>query len=505
MSPPLKPNQRRNRPSEIPWFTNDKSNLIKLSDFLKNKHELYFAKGQTPDGMKDQAGYQKPTKLNKTSSLLKVPQMVWLSAAFFSADLTENPTYFYYTGTQLYNSAHGTPEDSDPTWVGWWSDGVIKTAPTGGVGPDDGDTPTPEGGVYIQVYANFLGSTVLPIIPFLVQFNLGPINAQIQTVPNLDYNESLRLLTVFQNVKTTIEKLRPGLTFVDVVDWYRGTVNGQPGSGTIDNNPNFPSTGGSFTVAFYPWMVSPDPTEKFFGTNFMHVFAGRLVDQNGRVSQVDVIDGSAMRTPLPNKIYATYSTTYAPYSPLQDIMKPGQNLIVIPGSHLDPVTGKTYDYYWWLYPTPTTIMGFTDTVPENITISSDYIAAKARIVKNDPFFSNYSCYFFSFVPPDPQIPDPVPTPYFGPPEDAVQGLQSSRPDWSAANCDSLNQMGVDIANNNLRRRSAGLVEVMTIAANDLKKYGFNYNGATSLIDEQYLVQLIAKNFNFNPTTGEDLS
>jgi hypothetical protein len=66
-----------------------------------------------------------------------------------------------------------------------------------------------------------------------------------------DVAESDRIQTIYSHVKSTIESLRPNRTWVDIIDF-----NGQ------------------FDQSLFPYLFAPDISEEYFGTNFLHIFAG---------------------------------------------------------------------------------------------------------------------------------------------------------------------------------------------------------------------------------------
>lgn len=471
MSPP-NPNQKFNQPTNIPFFTKDKSNQITTPDFLKkNRHKTYFGPGQAPDGMTGTAaGYREPMLWNKPSSLLQVPQMVWLSEAFIEG---HTQTYEQVLGfgdsdfmiqcnnTDLSTISVSVPGEDDPVEIEIadaintliWVDGHIEIFHNKswfqlglGIGGSGiyGYSISPAEAPYVTGY----GGPVSDGIYFLdappntsPSLKLGKASALptfTHTIDNYNYIEYQRIDPIFKIVKEKIEKIRPNRTWVDIVD-YDGGLN-WPAQG-IANWPNdrFQNgniamrTGDTPQTAAYGHIVVPDPEEGFFGTNFLHIYVGGLGE--------DTFDN-------PDNVGA--------YQP-----------------RLQTLTDPTY------------------------------LASKARLIACYPKFAGYNVYLYGVGTTGQQeimaefdpypLPSPACTPaVFRGPYNQLVSTNTSRNDL------------VDALNANLMLIGPSFSTYFNNVAADLKKYGYKYGGDSNVITVDYLVQLIAKNFNFNPTTGEDL-
>ena len=254
------------------YFPSATSSHMSRTAFLNGTYKTYFGSGQSPDGMTGsitRGGYQKPVDWNKANTLLRTPQQVWL-AADIAINLNVQISSFSYTG-------HGPLEA--PVLLNEsaaWSDGTSNTITN--------DLST---GIITQA-----GSDGQPE-PFV------------------------RVNQAFLDAQTKINTLRAGRTFVDVINYvnyynfFQGSFYDNPaypnplgprymdGPGYYYASPNNVSPIPNYTYdqwvntssiyisgigknvivgypalngGCFPWVTAPDPTEEFFGTDFLHIY-----------------------------------------------------------------------------------------------------------------------------------------------------------------------------------------------------------------------------------------
>lgn len=172
-------------------------------------------------GQRQPLQYMSPTNWPAAGTRLRVPRAVWLSL-YLRFGFDSSGTTF----TQ--------------TWRNFYLDQRFSSVIAFFTGPD-GTTP--------------------------VYFGDGPYTTDTR---NTDYEEHTRLLGVFNNVKDRIEGLTKARTSVEVIDWNDLDVN---------QNPDYNSDGFlQFASLDYDLDGNVVP---FFGTNFLHVWAGHGLGANG--------------------------------------------------------------------------------------------------------------------------------------------------------------------------------------------------------------------------------
>lgn len=244
-----------NQRNMIPRFPGASGALLGRGVFLDGHKKCYFMSGQAPDGMSDGAGYRNPLDWPKAGTLLRVPQMVWLSAAFIDADPNHSQQPYsssWDTSASLIYVCNNVP---NPSWITYsWTDGHTEVY--------NGSTMTPGDGAYVVDHGG--GS-------FSINLEKQPPTSSDTTTPNWSDLEYQRLMPIFQAAHDTILELRPNRTWVDIVDW--DDFNNWPNL-TLPPNPD-----GTIDIGNrYGHMIAPDPSEEFLGTRFLHLYCGGLVD-----------------------------------------------------------------------------------------------------------------------------------------------------------------------------------------------------------------------------------
>lgn len=119
------------------------------------------------------------------------------------------------------------------------------------------------------------------------------------TTPNLYRQEADRVAAVYAEVKAAVETLRPGRTFVEILDWQ-----GPSGNKALN-----------YTSSRYSHVLAPDVAEDaYLGLNFQHVHAGHFgYDKAGnppdRFMWYDA-DDSALADPVYATSRARVTTAY---------------------------------------------------------------------------------------------------------------------------------------------------------------------------------------------------
>jgi hypothetical protein len=216
------------------------------------KFRVYFASGQAPNGMSDtQRGYQNPLAWSKPNSLLTVPQQVWLCVSSYfgpqyeGASININPLEYLcskavFTGESQPGDLFGTV-----TTTAVWADGTAYIEE-------------------IKTYNAPAGSNI-PTEVYTDSGTPGVAKYKAATAPNLTAQENTRIGNIYQQVQEQIQILRPGRTWVDVVDYTNGPL---PNNVVTDPDDSYDLNNR------YPFMIAPNSNEKFFGTNFLHIYAG---------------------------------------------------------------------------------------------------------------------------------------------------------------------------------------------------------------------------------------
>lgn len=172
-------------------------------------------------GQRQPLQYMSPTDWPAAGTRLRVPRAVWLSVYLRLGFDDVGPTF-----TQ--------------TWRNFYLDQRFSTVIAGFTGPN-GTTP--------------------------VYFGDGPYTTDTR---NTDFEEHTRLLGVLQNVKDRIESLTKARTTVELIDWNDPNVA---------QNPDYNSDGFlQFASLDYDLDGNVVP---FFGTDFLHIWAGHGLGANG--------------------------------------------------------------------------------------------------------------------------------------------------------------------------------------------------------------------------------
>jgi hypothetical protein len=412
-TPPVKPNKTLGATIQRPSFITAKP----LLSTPPAKFKAYFASGQAPDGMTDmRRGYQIPLDWNKASTQLRMPQMVWLSLV--GIDIGIQYIKSYPTNATVYE--------------------VFWPALKG---------PIATGGTSYDQFQNSLGGTNTYIQPpgaATDEYNVVTGNyfedvEAVLSAPNYFNMENTRLQPICAAVKNKIEKLRPGRTWVDFIDY--NNFNAFPNT-TINPDGNWEKYPTFSTGAMWSYMITPDPTEKFLGTNFLNINIGG--------------QGSG------------------------------------PGGDSTNTTG----------------FFILDEAPD-----SGYGYSKNRLKLNVPKFAKYRVMLFSvggegqqnpIEGDDPAIPIPGPIGVGTTMGDSLAGYLLMDNSGRYAVTNAARESQVAHYNETITGWGPKLKAFYMLVADDLKDYGFTYEGDSSNIDEDLLVNLIAKNFNFNPSNGKDL-
>jgi hypothetical protein len=209
----------------VPRFSAQAGRLTRRSGFLVDKWPTYFGPGHRQNVT---ASYYPPTDWPPAGSLLRPPQTVWLNAYLNHGD---EPAEFKMVWQYYY--------DFDPDGTQYATGLPSRIA--------------------------FFDHSYFPPKPYY--YGKGPYGSVAQ---NADRAEHDRLMDAFAQAKDQIESLRPGRTWVEIMDW-----NDFFGTNFTDG---FRSDG-FLQIAAPPFDTSPGD---FYGTDFFNVWAGLgLVDAEG--------------------------------------------------------------------------------------------------------------------------------------------------------------------------------------------------------------------------------
>jgi len=129
----------------------------------------------------------------------------------------------------------------------------------------------------------------------MVCFSLAIFPDEVDFTVSYD-NGPFDYLGMAAQVKSAIESLRPGRTYVDVMTYSRASLAHPPffylGSNNYPNNypqsfyfgaahPNITDYLGAGN--YYTYMVAPNPSDVYFGTNFLHLYASTANQVGGSV------------------------------------------------------------------------------------------------------------------------------------------------------------------------------------------------------------------------------
>lgn len=219
--------------------------------YLDGTIKSYYAPGHRPNMY--WGGYTNPTDWPNAGTLLRVPQVVWLQARMAKAR--------QINGTSFAN-----------TWKVYH--------------------PTEEG----EAVVFFLGGD--PNKPY--SFDSGPFT---QTQDNLYRTETDRLVALFGQVKSEIEGIRAGRTWIEVIDWNDWRTGGE-----VENDFNYGTDG--FSILDIPPLTldGDEVATPFFGTNFLNIYCGDILQ--GHNSFYDYFTQSDLVTPIPLNEYIEWQRNY---------------------------------------------------------------------------------------------------------------------------------------------------------------------------------------------------
>jgi hypothetical protein len=271
---------------------------------------------------------------------------------------------------------------------------------------------------------------------------------------------------VFPAVKARIEALRPGRTWVEIIDWNDDY--------TDPPNDYWDESGQDTTIQYVPMVVSR--MDSFYGTNFFHINIGSIFQAGGNTwdgdTSSDAYKENKEQLTQVTPLYAGFGVALygldqgidfpdfgtAPYFPCNvGAMPPGPMVLHTDGPTwvLDPV-----HFTHASVPPPTNY-----TLPLTGSITSNAVW-KSQDFDGDGFAA------------------------------AQARLKKTVDDWNQANSDwvdARNQEKEDLNN-----------DAQALAA-DLAEFGFTFEGDGAQIGEDELVALIARHFKFDPQTGKDLA
>ncbi len=433
-----------NKRGQQPKFGPLAGKIPRRSAFLSGAQKAYFGAGQAPDGMDDTfLGYRKPTAWNAANSLLRVPQMVWLSLApidCVSTDTDTTPSSIIPNYTLAPDAVPPGEADYQPGpiyrcgtsfnfgRIYYWNDGHTEIVEPSGGGFHRSDY-TPGDEPYIVDSGGFTGDDYAGVDSGHIGRQPTIYSGYTRSVVNWNYREYQRILPIFQEVKTRIEALRPTLTYIDIVDYNDSTK--WP-------NDRF-QNGGVQPGNRYGFIVAPDPSETFFGTNFLHIYTGGNASFEPSVPPTDDYNADISLDGTYIACKAQIMGSYPKFS--------GYNVYLY-------VIGKNLQQVKWANaPVITSI----DAPPcDNLEILGV---------------------------------DPIAYP---PPLNQVNVINIQR------------QGTIDFENNKITGYATNFNTTFSVIASDLSAFGYHYSGDSELITVDSMIALIASNFRFNPITGRDL-
>lgn len=262
-----------NQKGDLPRIPGGARFTLSRGKFLDGTIQTYYGPGQPPDAG---STYAAPADWPPAGSLLRVPQVVWLTLAVGQFDLVADPDLPQHSSYSLQYAAAYVP----PVFR-WW---VVGTTPVG-----------PEGGFAYTVQSD-TNPTLLDEVSarghldtngdFLFEHPPNPDGAVVTTatagtlpVPSFTTTiaspypaEYARIKAAYAAAKARVESLRPGRTFVQVNDPFLWSTVVPPTPPNTDNRRFFTAT----DLAIYWHMIAPDvpPDQPWFGTDFLHVYAG---------------------------------------------------------------------------------------------------------------------------------------------------------------------------------------------------------------------------------------
>lgn len=472
--------QKKNQKFGMPFFHTPKRKVIQGVEFHNEKLKTYYTPGQNPDVGESSKLYTTPTShWQPNNRILYRPQTVWLNHAtpypfntvwareeIFKKVIARTPIYNFGTGV-----SGGVAAISQYVYGGsFYPNGKIFVQAVWNV-PASPTAPPPT-----TPPSNDLGGWILATEPGIFPprwtqtVGDNPVNDYL-TNPYID--EYQRLLELFISVKEKIEKLRPDRTYIQIIDNWK--YNAQSDINNVfppsRANASFFGIKGTY-FQFYDdgistihhdtlplWeTMAPVDSDDYFGVNFLHIYAGcssnvLFIDQGQGDPRYPVIQNAFSKfcqytvnmfgIDTFTEYEAQYTLPNLPTPPLKMIF-PGFDFIPSPPLPPSP-PGHIPD--WKVYP------------PTSWPPGGDV--------------GNYGAPWTS----NPGVDSPTEL------NRLINGSNGSR--------DFININAINI----LKSEIAQLTTLEIDAT---------YVGETSQINEDYLINLIAKHYNFNPITGKDL-
>lgn len=232
--------------------------LVMASSFTGGAIKSYFGPGQLEDAT---VNYTNPTAWRSPGSLLKMPQVVWLSAPY---PIPTNNANWVEGG--LPNADNQSVSLIADPWGGpadWFGSG--STA-------DAFDWFTPDLGAMESGWG-FMDAEVEHYSSFIHNLTYSWIDDRVFNTVRDDFK------TKFEAVKAAIEAVRPGKTWVTVNPWLWTAL----GSGVVQG---------------YLHLVAPAASEAYVGTDFLHVYMGASTLQSTDLPEPSTTVANFRFTPL---------------------------------------------------------------------------------------------------------------------------------------------------------------------------------------------------------------
>lgn len=232
-------------PSSYPAL---KGKLVKASSFTDGSVKTFFAPGQT-EYAPATATYENPTSWRPRGSLLKMPQVVWLSCHF-------PYSFFDDTSVPPFGEPHTTFRDPlepdaswDPYFAVWGGASFSGYERTWGNPGGEWDYPGYVENLWtVSEVVDGTGS-----IPGSMPLWIDGVYQTWWVDDRPFYTARGDLDTVFQSVKSSIESIRPGKTWVYINHWW------------FTQTPQFETC---------PHLIAPPTDTPYVGTDFLHMYFG---------------------------------------------------------------------------------------------------------------------------------------------------------------------------------------------------------------------------------------
>jgi hypothetical protein len=439
----------KNRPGGLPRFPGKSGFPISRGKFLGGTWKTYYGPGQKPDAGEPML-YSSPTNWPKRGNLLRVPQVVWLDMQIAIPGVISKVTLVGIIPQQQYfNTVFSTPVlYSGQFWTnGTWLLTAVSASPAW-----NADATS-----QINSYPTSFGSWAGPItlgdgtLQWSIASGTQVPDVKVTTIVNPLIAEKSRLMSMFNQVKSTVEGYRPGKTFVNVLDPW-----GNPPPSQSDMYfPNHPGL-------YWPMMAPSDTSvDSYFGTNYLHLYMG--------------IPCTTER----NTLDYTSSTDIATLNASRNATRP----------LLSTASGNFYglrEIYFGLDKViPTIPLVLPNSPSDGGAAPGGYLALGLFPESSDPDVHVPGI----FVDGWSNLPPPTPA-------DQVAS-------WNAG---LTNQVAIDNAWNagyepywlSVLRSDAVILSALDPPVEAI------YAGQTTLVDAEYVIKLIASRYGFDPETGKDL-